>query len=230
MAIFAGSPSTSSVADFAQPGMAKITNTLLYADGKLTITDTDSGEDSFRETRGFDYHGQYGQLRMLADGTWHYNVHLGGASGSAIDQLGAGQRKQRAATLAREAELSAFQHDPEHALHHHGHPLTQLFGEFDYDGYKWAMAIDLNSCIGCNACSRFSDLIQIKSNLPVLDYDQYDPLASDFSQSLEKCPMESLVWVGKPSAEDLAAVADEELPERVEADFETTVDKTRWWG
>ena len=32
---------------------------------------------------------------------------------------------------------------------------------------------------------------------------------------------------GKP---DIAAVADEELPERVTADFKTTVDRTEWRG
>jgi len=85
-------------------------------------------------------------------------------------------------------------------------------------------------CIGCKACSRFSDLIQIEENLPTLDYDQYDPVANDFTQSLQKCPMESLVWVGKPTAADLAAVAEEELPDRIEAEFETTVDQAEWRG
>ena len=77
--------------DYAQPGMAQVTNTLLYADGRLTITDADAGENSFKATRAYDYHGQYGQLMMNADGNWHYIVHAGGTSGSAIDQLGAGQ-------------------------------------------------------------------------------------------------------------------------------------------
>ena len=42
--------------------------------------------------------------------------------------------------------------------------------------------------------------------------------------------MASLIYVGKPTAGDLAATAHEELPERVEGEFETTVDKTEWWG
>jgi hypothetical protein len=36
--------------------------------------------------------------------------------------------------------------------------------------------------------------------------------------------------VGKPSARDLAAVADEELPEPITDQFETTADKAQWRG
>ena len=74
----------------------------------------------------------------------------------------------------------------------------------------------------------------MKSNLPILDYDVYDPESKDTSESLlksvEKCPMESLLWVGRPSLEDQAAVADEVLPDRIKAEFESTVDKAEWRG
>jgi electron transport complex protein RnfB len=85
-------------------------------------------------------------------------------------------------------------------------------------------------CIGCKACTRFSDLLVMEGNLPIVDYAAEDYLAADFTASLEKCPAESLVFVGVPSAGDLAATADEEMPERVEPDFDTTVDRTDWWG
>ncbi len=31
-------------------------------------------------------------------------------------------------------------------------PLPSLYPSFKYEGYAWGMAIDINSCIGCNAC------------------------------------------------------------------------------
>jgi electron transport complex protein RnfB len=84
-------------------------------------------------------------------------------------------------------------------------------------------------CIGCTACSRNAALMRMQGNLPMVDYDRYDEQA-DFTLAREKCPRESMLYVGKPSEEDLAAVAAETLPERVEADFKTTVDETEWRG
>lgn len=84
-------------------------------------------------------------------------------------------------------------------------------------------------CIGCTACSRKAELVQMDGNLPVIDYDRYDSQA-DFEMALQKCPRASMLYVGTPTAEDLAAVAAEELPERIEADFKTTVDETEWRG
>jgi VCBS repeat-containing protein len=87
--------------DYAQPGMATLGNSPLYADGKLTIADPDAGENAFDTRHGaFDYHGTYGDLTLKADGTWHYHADaghwtgLGGYAttrGTAIDQLGDGQ-------------------------------------------------------------------------------------------------------------------------------------------
>lgn len=87
-------------------------------------------------------------------------------------------------------------------------------------------------CIGCQACVRACDLFEMEANLPRLDYERLDPFepGEGFHLAIEKCPRESLVFVGRPSAADLAETADESLPDRVEADFETTVDKTEWRG
>jgi len=85
-------------------------------------------------------------------------------------------------------------------------------------------------CIGCKSCERITDgLFAMSENLPMLNYDTYQA-DFDFSEALEKCPMASLVFVGRPSEKDLAETAHEELPDKVKADFKTTVDRTEWRG
>jgi len=98
------------------------------------------------------------------------------------------------------------------------------------DTSKDVSAVCKVGCIGCSACARLSDLIQIEDGLAGIDYDRYEPDEADFTAALDKCPRESLVWVGTPSEKDLAAVAEEEAPERVEAEFKSTVDDAEWRG
>jgi electron transport complex protein RnfB len=92
-------------------------------------------------------------------------------------------------------------------------------------------AVCMVGCLGCKACARLDpEIITMDGALPTIDYDRYDPHDSALEKVIEKCPRKRLVLVGRPTEQDLAAVADEELPESIQADFETTVDHTQWRG
>ena len=56
--------------------------------------------------------------------------------------------------LIREGTIEEFKKEPNFAKEMVEHPpLRSLYGDYDYSkGQQWAMAIDLNACIGCNAC------------------------------------------------------------------------------
>jgi len=98
------------------------------------------------------------------------------------------------------------------------------------DSGKDVKAVCKVGCISCGICAKNCPLFKLVDNVPTIDYDAYDPATADFSTALQKCPRESLVWVGKPTEKDKAAVAGEELPERVEGDPKTTVDDAEWRG
>ncbi len=86
-------------------------------------------------------------------------------------------------------------------------------------------------CLGCKACTRVSDLFKVEDNLSMINYDTYHPSRhGELMAASDKCPRNRLVFVGKPTERDLAAVAEEEMPEVVKPDFKTTVDDTEWRG
>lgn len=82
-------------------------------------------------------------------------------------------------------------------------------------------------CMGCSGCSRRDSSFQMTGYLPQIDYDHFGN-ESDHLATLEKCPAQMLIYVGEPSAEDIAATRDETLASVVQADFKTTVDETKW--
>ena len=87
-------------------------------------------------------------------------------------------------------------------------------------------------CLGCKACERASGgAIRVENNLPTIRYEEYNPETMNAAiMAMEKCPMKRILYVGKPSRQDMEKVKEENVPPVVTADFKTTVDDTTWRG
>jgi len=77
-----------------------------------------------------------------------------------------GRNILRSANLEDYKKNPAFAHEMEHMTLSEG--LT-LYPKWEYSGYSWGMAIDLNTCTGCNACVV---ACQSENNIPVVGKDQ----------------------------------------------------------
>ncbi len=107
---------------------------------------------------------QYYPVKITRTGRTHTLVST--QDHHAIDTRGMQERESRIHELIREAELSEFKENPHFAsAHEHHPPLKSLWDEHEYTGHRWAMAIDLSVCTGCNACVL---ACQSENNTPVV--------------------------------------------------------------
>ncbi|MGH7846915.1 MAG: TAT-variant-translocated molybdopterin oxidoreductase [Candidatus Binatia bacterium] len=74
--------------------------------------------------------------------------------------------------LVRAATIEEYRKNPEFAQieghqreGHHDQAEPSLYPGYKYEGYAWGMAIDVNACIGCNACVV---ACQAENNIPVI--------------------------------------------------------------
>ena len=94
----------------------------------------------------------------------------------------------------------------------------------NHDPGKLVRGVCTIGCIGCGICAKLNDLFNVTDALAGMDYDRYDP-EMDFGPAMEKCPRKTIVFMGKPSAKDLAATTGDKLDEPVQASDGTTVDQ-----
>ena len=79
--------------------------------------------------------------------------------------------------LVRSGTINKYKEDPTlYPEHGHGTPekhegehTPSLYPEYEYTGYKWGMTIDINACVGCNACVVSC---QAENNIPVVGKEQ----------------------------------------------------------
>jgi len=92
--------------------------------------------------------------------------HIMGKEGEEREEesVAALQRK-----LVRGTTLEEFRKDPEVTREEGDGNGPSMYPSFPYNGNSWGMTIDLNSCIGCNACVV---ACQSENNIPVVGKEQ----------------------------------------------------------
>ena len=75
-----------------------------------------------------------------------------------------GHHSMEGRDIVLETTLSEFLHDPSSGLPKH-HKVKSLWPSHKYEGHKWGMVIDLNSCTGCGTCIL---ACQSENNIPTV--------------------------------------------------------------
>jgi len=155
------------------PGFAEYSISVALGYGrKIGRVATGTGANSYliRNSQEINFSEQYNVQKtsgkyMLASTQDH--------SGLDTEKLAADAIEKRLPVLIREATLDEYRHEPEFAKELVEVPHTNsLWKEHNYEkGNQWGMAVDLNVCNGCNACTI---ACQSENNIPVVGKDEVE--------------------------------------------------------
>jgi MoCo/4Fe-4S cofactor protein with predicted Tat translocation signal len=149
-------------AGWIMPGQAEgvVVLPLGYGRKKAGYTGTNKGFNAYavrtsnalwRATAGAESVKKTGEEYSLGCTQYHFNIE--------------GRKILSTGTLEEYKKNPGFAHEGDETP-----PKTlSLYQEFKYPGYAWGMAIDLNSCNGCNACVV---ACVAENNIPVVGKDQ----------------------------------------------------------
>lgn len=146
------------------PGHAEDAATLELGHGRLRAGALGTGT-------GFDAY----QLRCAAAPGFDFGLELRAAGPAGWRNLWPGNGRRELATtqhhgamggrdLVKVMALETLPAEPAQP-----EPLPAMFPDHPYEGHAWAMAIDLNACIGCNACIL---ACQAENNIPIVGREE----------------------------------------------------------
>ena len=140
-----------------------------HADGAVTLVTGYGRKDIGRVGRGIGYNAFAVRTSTAMGFTAAANVTK--AAGTYYMVTTQEHHSQEGRPIVLEATLSKFEKEPGFAREEEEHvELFSLFEEHDYSkGNQWGMAVDLNACIGCNACLL---ACQSENNIPVVGKEQ----------------------------------------------------------
>lgn len=107
------------------------------------------------------------------DSAWAaYGAQVSSAGGTAVIASTQLHFLMEGRDIVRSGTIKRFREHPDLAPEHHEeHKELSLYEPVEYKDYAWGMAIDLNSCIGCNACMV---ACQSENNIPVVGKEQVE--------------------------------------------------------
>jgi MoCo/4Fe-4S cofactor protein with predicted Tat translocation signal len=114
-----------------------------------------------------------GKKYSFASTQQQYNIDLNGHPVEEESTAAIGQGGEHGRNLVRIATMEEFRKDPSFAKNPEDEETKGLtiYPGYKYDGYSWGMSIDLNRCVGCNACVI---ACQSENNIAVVGKDQVE--------------------------------------------------------